>query len=97
MRAIQTAQIIAKHIKDAQVRERDDIKPTSPVESLAQEITNTHAELMIVGHLPYLQKLAALLLRSQNEEIILFCYSGIVCMERAENWKIAWIVVSDLL
>ena len=56
--------------------------------------------LMIVGHLPFLGKLAALLVADNEEaEIIAFKFGCVVCVERTENgaWKLAWMIVPALL
>ena len=55
---------------------------------------------MIVGHLPFLQKLASLALTGlESQEIVSFCMGGVVCVERGEDsaWRLVFEVVPSLL
>ena len=57
-------------------------------------------DLMIVGHLPFLGKLTALLVADNEEtEIVAFRFGCVVCVERIEDgpWKLAWMIVPALL
>ncbi|KPK42995.1 MAG: hypothetical protein AMJ78_00020 [Omnitrophica WOR_2 bacterium SM23_29] len=98
LRSIQTAQILAEHIPDAKTQERDNLNPQDPVEKFPQEIQALNKDLMIAGHLPFLQKLASRLLSGQEaHEFIFFKNSGVVCLENKETWKIMWVLIPDLL
>ena len=98
LRAIQTAQIIVNSILFSETKERDDLNPLDPVENFPEEIKSSNKNLMIVGHLPFLQKLASLLLSgSDTNQFISFKNSGVVCLEYTDTWKIAWIVTPALL
>ena len=55
---------------------------------------------MIVGHLPFLGKLVALLVTgSEKNEIVEFGFGGVVCVDRRDDkkWRIAWMVTPSLL
>jgi len=98
LRAIQTAQIILDHIPCSEVKERNDLNPLDPVKGFPEEITSLNRDLMIVGHLPLLQRLASLLLSgSEDNPMISFKNSGVVCLEYVDNWKVNWLVTPDLL
>jgi len=98
LRANQTAQIVANSIFCAEIKERDDLNPLDSVETFPEEIKSFNKNLMIIGHLPFLQKLAALLLsESETNQFISFKNSGIVCLEYTDTWKIAWMVTPALL
>lgn len=98
LRAAQTAQIIANSILCPEIKERDDLNPLDSVENFPQEIKSLNKNLMIIGHLPFLQKLASLLLsRSETNQSISFKNSGVVCLEYTDNWKISWMVTPSLL
>jgi phosphohistidine phosphatase SixA len=50
---------------------------------------------MIVGHLPFLGKLVALLVTgSEENEIVEYQVGSIVCIERRDDgkWKVAWMI-----
>jgi phosphohistidine phosphatase len=61
-RAIQTADILAEVIEIKQSRtERSDLGPNDDVARLTNEIGSLEHDIMIVGHLPFLSKLASLI------------------------------------
>jgi len=98
LRAIQTAQIISKSIFCPEIQERNDLNPLDSVEKFPEEIQSLNKDLMIVGHLPFLQKLASLLLSgSETNQFISYKNSGVVCLEYTDTWKIAWMVTPELM
>lgn len=97
LRAIQTAQIFSQYILDAKIEQRDDLNPQDPIVKFPQQLEALDKHLMIVGHLPFLQKLAArLLVNSTVSDLIFFRNSGVVCLEYIDRWKILWMVNPDL-
>ncbi len=55
---------------------------------------------MIVGHLPFLSKLASsMVVDDDSASVVAFKEGGIVCLEKNEDmvWHIAWMVVPELL
>jgi len=98
LRAMQTAQIVADSIFCSEIKERDDLNPLDSVESFPEEIKSLNKDLMIVGHLPFLQKLASLFISGlETNQLISFKNSGVVCLEYTETWKIAWMAIPALL
>jgi phosphohistidine phosphatase len=98
LRAIQTAQIVADSIFCPETKERNNLNPLDSVENFPQEIKSLDKNLMIIGHLPFLQKLASLLLSgSETNQFISFKNSGVVCLEYTDTWKIAWMITPGLL
>ena len=98
LRAIQTAQIISKSIFCPEIQERNDLNPLDSVEKFPEEIQSLNKNLMIVGHLPFLQKLASLLLSgAETNQSISYKNSGAVCLEYTDTWKIAWMVTPELM
>ncbi|HXV28455.1 MAG TPA: phosphohistidine phosphatase SixA [bacterium] len=106
LRAVQTAEIFAGELQIRELCEkREGIHPNDPVEPIAKEINALRPEdeiedLMIVGHLPFLQKLASTLLSGDSShEWVRFRQGGIVCLERENHgpWQLTWAVVPDLL
>jgi len=97
-RAIQTAEIISNSIYCSEIKERNDLNPLDPVEKFPDEIKSLNKNLMIVGHLPFLQKLASLLLSgSETNQFISFKNSGVVCLESTNIWKIVWMITPELI
>jgi len=55
---------------------------------------------MIVGHLPFLGRLAALLLTGNaDKEVVAFQFGCVVCLngDDAGRWKLEWMMVPKLL
>jgi phosphohistidine phosphatase len=93
LRAAQTAEIIAETLSCGKIQERDDLNPLDSVEKFPEEILASKMDIMIIGHLPFLQKLAGRLLTgSEESEIIAFKNSGVVSLDHDEKWKIDWLV-----
>ena len=98
LRAAQTAQIISVSITTQRIEERSDLNPLDPLDKLPQELLNLNKDIMIVGHLPYLQKLSSLLLTgSEDSEPVSFVNSSVVCLEYKEKWAIAWYIAPGQL
>jgi phosphohistidine phosphatase len=99
-RAQQTAEILAGAASASQaLLQRNGLAPKDPVAPVKQAIEQSAGDLMIVGHLPFLGKLAALLVADNEEtEIVAFKFGCVVCVERVEDgpWKLAWMIVPPL-
>jgi phosphohistidine phosphatase len=100
-RAAQTAEALAKVLKIRRtLTARDGLGPTDDVTLLAHKLASTAEDIMIVGHLPFLAKLASLLLTgSESVEPVAFRQGGIVCLNRSDEnrWQIEWMVTPELL
>ena len=100
-RASQTAEILAKVVKiNEALTARDNLGPIDDVTLLADELMSAQQDVMIVGHLPFLDKLASLLLAgSESSNTIAFKQGGIVCLERREKnqWQVDWMITPELL
>ncbi|OGP93481.1 MAG: phosphohistidine phosphatase SixA [Deltaproteobacteria bacterium RBG_16_48_10] len=79
LRAMQTAEILADSLKRP-AEEAQGLNPNDDVRVWADRISTEKEDLMIVGHLPFLEKLASLLITgNENVRPVFFRYSGIVC------------------
>lgn len=100
-RAEQTAAILADALLPAgQPEARAGLGPTDPLEQVSAEIAFWSAETLIVGHLPYLGRLASLLLVSDPDRPLLAFQPGsIACLEKDPEgrWALAWMVRPELL
>lgn len=98
-RAIQTAEILAQAVKAKEIEQKEGLAPNDPATMLKDELVKREKDLMIVGHLPFLQKLASLLLTgSESQDLIAFCQGGVVCLElKPEGWQIAWMITPELI
>jgi phosphohistidine phosphatase len=66
LRAQQTAEIFAKHL-GRQAQTASGLAPNDDVEDIAEAIEPEQGSIMLVGHLPFLERLAALLITGNTE------------------------------
>ena len=100
-RAVKTAEVLAEAIKVQEgIIAHDGLGPNDDVAVLRNEFTSAEHSIMIVGHLPFLGKLASLLLTgSESANTVVFKQGGIVCLSRSEakQWQIEWMVTPEIL
>jgi phosphohistidine phosphatase len=99
-RALQTAEILAPAVQlSGKVSLHKDLQPDSKPEKIAAELEGTNKDLMLVGHLPYLGKLASLLLSGLEEsDLVAFESGAVLCLESFNRkWMVRWMLVPDLL
>ena len=94
-RAAQTAEIFATRLAPEKgVKEVAGLNPNDDVQKFADKLQGQEGVLMIVGHLPFLGKLAGLLVTGDpSKTVVSFVNSGVVCLEgeqgdRAVSWYI---------
>ena len=100
-RAKQTAEILARglSISDSQVEAVQGLNPNDDVRPWADRISKGTEDLMLVGHLPFLEKLASLLIcGKESAKVVLFRYGAIVCLEQKEDkgWALRWILTPEM-
>jgi phosphohistidine phosphatase len=100
-RARQTAERLASTlVPGAVLRSREGLAPDDAVSDLKRVLEKRRENLMIVGHLPFLSKLAGLLLTGDDDEqVVGFRNGGVVCLEQdeADRWRVAWAIAPELL
>jgi phosphohistidine phosphatase len=100
-RAAQTAEVLAEVVDPTNAPvTRSDLGPTDDVTAIKNELAALTEDIMIVGHLPFLSKLASLLLTgSESADTVGFRNAGIVALSRSEEdrWQVDWVVVPDSL
>ncbi len=101
LRAKQTAEIIAStlRISDSLVQSVQGLSPNDDVRPWGERISKEREDLMLVGHLPFLEKLTSLLLcGDENTRLVLFRYGAIVCLDQKEDkrWAVRWILTPEM-
>ena len=100
-RAEQTAGFLAEVVRiNNEQTARDGLGPNDDVGVIRDELASTETDVMIVGHLPFLSKLASLLLAgSESADTVAFKQGGIVCLRRGEEeqWQIDWMMIPELI
>ncbi|MGA9533902.1 MAG: phosphohistidine phosphatase SixA [Anaerolineales bacterium] len=97
-RSAQTAEILADHFRPRLgVRSAEGLSPLDDPRMWADRLAEMEQQVMLVGHLPNLEKLAALLLTGQpTPRIIAFQNAGIVCFRYQDGaWRLRWAVTPE--
>jgi phosphohistidine phosphatase len=97
-RARQTAEILASALNPpGGVQEKTGLKPLDDVSAFANKINNAD-KLMLVGHLPFLERLTSyLIIGSIDKPILKFQNGGIVCLDQKDGaWFIKWTLMPKI-
>ncbi|MFQ5970896.1 MAG: phosphohistidine phosphatase SixA [Alphaproteobacteria bacterium] len=101
LRAEQTAELVAAAVAPGIPLETDArLGPNDPVEPWAREASVWDQDTLIVGHLPFMGRLAGRLLTGrEGPGIATFQSAGIACLERGAGgqWSLAWMLGPELL
>ena len=91
-RAEQTAQMFGEAWQVSDIHKADGLNPGDNPEVWMEKLQEIQQDILMVGHLPFLPKLASLLIRGDAEvETIRFRNGGVVCLEKAEDgYKVLW-------
>jgi phosphohistidine phosphatase len=98
-RAEQTAGIIARAL-DLSPQLGQGLNPNDDVCPWAERITREAEDLMLVGHLPFMEKLVSFLVcGDEGAKAVLFRYSAILCLEKKESgrWAVDWIIKPEMV
>lgn len=92
LRAEQTAVMFAEGWGNLMVEPASDLAPNADPLLWSGRLAAMKDDVMLVGHLPHLQRLAGLLLTGDIEQVpIRFRNGGVVCLERQEQgWSVCW-------
>jgi phosphohistidine phosphatase len=98
-RAEQTAGIIAAAL-DLPAQVGQGLNPGDDIRPWVERISAEAEDLMIVGHLPFLEKLASFLVfGNERTKAVLFRYSAIVCLEKKEagRWAVDRVLKPEMV
>ena len=97
-RALETAKIFADILQPP-----NGVKKTSgigPLDDVTKLQLNTDDNLMLVGHLPFMEKLASYLtVGSTDKTVFKFQNGGIVCLDHdpeTQSWYIKWTLMPNI-
>ena len=100
-RASQTAAILADGLSiERPPGARDGLNPKDPVKPVAAEIADFTADTVLVGHLPFMARLATrLLIGNEEPSALAFQPGSVVCLESedADRWQLLWMIRPELL
>lgn len=99
-RALQTAEIFYSALRPVgDVQEKIGLKPLDDVRAFADSL-KSQDDLMIVGHLPFMERLTSFLITGNIEKPVLkFQNGGIVCLDEGpegKGWVIKWTLMPEI-
>ncbi len=95
LRARQTAEILSKHIHTTRgLREAGGLGPMDDPQLWLDELTVSKDKLMLVGHLPFMSRLASLLLTGRMNLGCVVFYPGTIAAFRNSggDWAVEWVM-----
>jgi len=99
-RAEETARIFAQHLSPSGgTLAIPGLAPNGDVEAMVEIVEHESGIIMLVGHLPFLNRMASLLLLNNSEKNILRISPGsVLSLNRYGTvWELEWMLTSDLL
>jgi len=100
-RAEQTAMILAAALAPTvSPAARPGLNPNDPTDSLAREAAAWDHDVMLVGHLPFMARLASRLVAGREDAgVVAFQPGSVLGLERSDRqrWTIAWMLRPELL
>ncbi len=99
-RAQQTAEIILNNLdRKPELRRVDGLAPNDDPHIIYKKVETSRENILIVGHLPHLARLAALVLGGDaDRQVVEIQNSGILCLSNDPGpWRVRWYVVPWLL
>ena len=98
-RARQTAEIMARALNPPKgVQEMEGL---APLDDVTKVKLKTEDHVMLVGHLPFMERLTTYLTAGSDERpaVVRFQNGGIVCLDRdpeARSWFVKWMLVPHI-
>jgi len=98
-RARQTAEILADTLNIEYIEEALDLDPKADPGIWSAHLASITEDIMLVGHLPHMERLASLLLAGNPEQsVVLYQPGTVLCLERGEGaWHVRWMLPPSLV
>lgn len=100
-RARQTAELLAERVAPGITPEvLAGINPNDPVGPFAERMRDWSDDTLVAGHMPFMGRLAALLVTGRDQPpVVAFKQGSVACLERdvEGHWAVAWMVRPELL
>lgn len=101
-RAEETAAILAEKLKpEGGLVTLPGLAPKDDVRPIAELLNRETRSLMFIGHRPFMDRLAGLLVAAdRGRTVVLFQRGGIACLERSPKswtWAVRWVVTPELI
>jgi len=99
-RAAQTAEALASQLHPPLgVRSAEGLSPNDDPRIWGEQLSAMAHDVLLVGHLPQLARLAGLLLTGNpDQQPVSFRNGGVVCLSKEQDgWTVAWALTPQLL
>ncbi len=100
-RALQTAEIMAENMMpNPRIMQANNLEPEGDVQVWVERALTSEENVMLVGHLPHLGRLAACLLsRDESREVFDFTTATLACLVRDSDgdWCLDWLLRPKVL
>ncbi len=100
-RALQTADLLTAVVAPGVAAEPcAGLAPNDPTDTFAQMLPDWRDDTMIIGHLPFMERLVTRLVTGSDEgTTVAYRPGSLVCLEYDANdaWKIAWMLRPELV
>ena len=101
LRAKQTAEVLSENLKPTKgITEVGGLAPLDDADIWEERLKGMTDDIVLVGHLPHLDKLASLLLcGNADKNIVSFKMAGIVCLKRNDigEWSLQWMLTPEVV
>jgi phosphohistidine phosphatase len=93
-RALQTAEILARSVMhEPKLESAGDLNPMDPVEPWVERAATLDTDTMLVGHLPFIARLASRLVTgTEDTAVVSFPAGTVVCLEHSK--ESGWYVIA---
>ena len=91
LRAQETAEILGEKLH-VPIRQEPGLSPNDSVEAWRDRLAREEKDLLLVGHLPFMERLISLFLAGDKERLpVRFRKGGVVCLEKNGGlWRLLW-------
>ncbi|UCB46171.1 MAG: phosphohistidine phosphatase SixA [Spirochaetota bacterium] len=100
-RAIETAKVLSGKLKPLKgIEEGKELGPNSTPWGWVENLSQIENNIMLVGHLPHLQRLSSLLLcQDEHKKVIEFQNGGVLCLFKDESsiWTTKWLLIPQII
>jgi phosphohistidine phosphatase len=94
LRAKETAEILAERMSVATVAELSGLLPEDDPAIVKAELEAANDSIVLVGHLPFMSRLAGLLINGDPERpgVEFFPATMVCCVRSTTHWRMSWVV-----
>ena len=101
LRARQTAEVLSGNLNPAKgMSEVDGLSPMDDPDIWAARLKDVPDDVILVGHLPHLARLASVLLCGDaDRHPVSFRMAGVVCLEKDDKgiWSLQWMLTPEMI